>query len=365
MKGGRSPAGQTEAQLLREWLRRTAAGSTFALVRTGAAELRAAILSERPRARVVALLESASDLHAAERELETFHGRLSVRLASESAIPGEEPDLVVLRSSGFEGRSALEADMRAAHDALPLGGSVLVVTHQKRGAARQLDTLRSIFGNGEIVRRGGGGFRLLHATRARSGTVAAPAETSSVFEDTVRGKTFVFQTAPSVFSRSRLDRGTRSLLEHLPPDLRGEVLDLGCGYGPIGIVIASCFAGTRVTMVDVSVRAVELAAANARINGVSDRTEAFASDGLRTVPERRFDTVVTHFPLHVPRHDLVRLLRESHGRLTKGGRLYGVGLRPYDVTSAVHDVFGNVRTVAEIPPAESDAGYRVIEAEKT
>lgn len=366
---GRSlPGGGKEAELLREWLRR-AGDIDLAVVRGTATGLIATLLEERPRAQVIAVVDTATDRDS----LRTSYPRLTVRLSSTlDVLETGSPGLVVLRSSGFEGRHTLNAEIGEAAARLRPGGRVLLASHLKRGANRQLEDIRRVFGNGEIVRRGGGGFRLLSATRVETSAaldateVRSPQEEAHIaFDEFVLGRHFAFRTASTVFSKDRLDRGTRLLLEHLPPDLGLRILDLGCGCGAIGVVVASCHGEASVTMVDVSLRAVELARMNAVLNGVGDRATALVSDGARELAsDARFDTVLTHFPLHIPRGDLARILTESRDRLVDGGRLFGVALRPYNVAAVVHDVFGNVKTIVETPATDVDAGYRVIEAVK-
>src|SRR5437762_6022252 len=85
---------------------------------------------------------------------------------------------------------------------------------------------------------------------------------------TIRGRPFVFQTDAGVFSREGLDRGTELLLEAIEVGPCESILDLGCGYGVIGIVAAHLSEGGRVVLTDVNERAVALAKANVNANGI-------------------------------------------------------------------------------------------------
>ena len=87
---------------------------------------------------------------------------------------------------------------------------------------------------------------------------------------TYRGHTLVFDTDSGVFSRTELDRGTEVLLDALPEELFGRVLDMGCGWGVMGVAVAKHWPGTQITMADINQRACSLAEENARKNGVSD-----------------------------------------------------------------------------------------------
>ena len=99
-------------------------------------------------------------------------------------------------------------------------------------------------------------------------------------EFTYRGIRLTFRTDAGVFSRGEVDTGTRVLLEALPEEMHGEILDLGCGWGVIGISIARKWPEVRVTMADVNTRALELSRENAKRN----RAEVKHSGGRRLTP---------------------------------------------------------------------------------
>ena len=103
---------------------------------------------------------------------------------------------------------------------------------------------------------------------------SASKEVGCVFS--YHGTQLRFQTDAGVFSKGELDQGTRLLLDALPA-LRGDVLDLGCGWGAIGIAVARLCPEARVTMVDVNLRALDLARRNAEANGV--QVSCLESDG--------------------------------------------------------------------------------------
>ncbi len=134
-----------------------------------------------------------------------------------------------------------------------------------------------------------------------------------------RGTALRFRTDAGVFSRGELDPGTRLLLDALP-EMRGEVLDLGCGWGAIGVSLARAMPETRVTMADVNLRALELAAGNARDNGV--RCETVESDGFAALEGRLFDAVVTNPPIRAGKQVIYRMFADAREHLKPGGALY-------------------------------------------
>ena len=169
---------------------------------------------------------------------------------------------------------------------------------------------------------------------------------------------YTLVTMPGVFSWDHLDAGTALLLDHLDVEPESDVLDVGCGYGIIGLAAAR--AGARAVLVDDNLLAVRCALASVRANGLDDRCEVLASNLTADVQDRRFDLVLSNPPFHqgvdVSTSVAVQLVREAHDVLRRGGRLRIVAnaFLPYD--RAMRDTFGNVHTVAE------NARYRVLEA---
>ena len=134
-----------------------------------------------------------------------------------------------------------------------------------------------------------------------------------------RGRSLQFMTDAGVFSRGELDQGTRLLIDELP-ELSGDVLDLGCGWGPIGVSIAKANPGCNVTMADVNRRALGLCVDNCKANGVT--AECIESDGMAAVMDRTFDTVVTNPPIRAGKQVIYKMFADAAARLNEGGVLY-------------------------------------------
>jgi 16S rRNA (guanine1207-N2)-methyltransferase len=186
-----------------------------------------------------------------------------------------------------------------------------------------------------------------------------------MFTAKVGGREFHFMTSPSLFSRERLDEGTRFLLETILPVRERRILDLGCGYGPLGIILAALKKDARVVLVDKDPRATRAALRNIELNGLVDRARVVLSDGCRELDRIEFDLIVSHFPLHVSSHQLTRILTEAREHTVLGGRVVGVALEAYDVRPLVSRVFGNVKTLARSTLETGDSTYRVVEATRT
>ncbi|HEV2440498.1 MAG TPA: class I SAM-dependent methyltransferase [bacterium] len=192
-------------------------------------------------------------------------------------------------------------------------------------------------------------------------TPAPPDEGRPARERTIRftdgGREYRFRTAAGVFSRGAVDRGTRLLLEAVDPAGAGTILDLGSGYGALGIVMAARAPGARVTLVDINPRATALAAANIRDNAVAN-AEARTGDGCAPVGDARFDLILINPPIRAGRAVVLRLLGEAHARLAPGGRFYLVARTSQGARTLARcmgEVFGRVREV------ERGGGFRVYE----
>ena len=117
-----------------------------------------------------------------------------------------------------------------------------------------------------------------------------------------------FYTDTSVFSKEKVDYGSKLLILSLPA-LSGEILDLGCGYGPIGISIARLNTKAQVTMVDINERAVELAVRNLERNQIKNAV-ALVSDGFQQI-NNQFNAIVTNPPIRAGKKVIYALFEQS------------------------------------------------------
>ncbi len=167
-------------------------------------------------------------------------------------------------------------------------------------------------------------------------------------------RTLTCQTDAGVFSREHLDPGSALLLSALPMDLRGRVLDLGCGWGPVGLCLAATRPDARIVCCDVNQRAVELAAANFAANGLA--ADCVVSDGLSDV-SGDFSLIATNPPIRAGKAVIFRLFAESRQRLTPGGALYAVIRKQQGAPSAL-SYLKTLFFTAEV--VKKSAGYWVI-----
>lgn len=174
-----------------------------------------------------------------------------------------------------------------------------------------------------------------------------------------RGHELTLETDSGVFSRTELDQGTRILINALPEELEGSVLDMGCGYGAIGIAIKQHWPQTTVTMADINERALGLAKLNALHNRVG--CETVASDGFMQLSGRRYDVVITNPPIRAGKAVIYRMFADAQAALHADGRLYLVIRKQQGAPSALN----YLRTLfARCAVIEKEKGFWVILCQK-
>ncbi len=145
---------------------------------------------------------------------------------------------------------------------------------------------------------------------------------------------FTFKTDNGVFSKGELDYGTYLLLSNvLKLDIKGRVLDLGCGYGAIGIIISK-LKNVKMLMVDVNKRALHLTKMNAKENGVI--VDIRESDGVSRIDDK-FDYIVTNPPIRVGKTKLYELINDALLHLNKDGELFLVIRKEQGAKSFIKD----------------------------
>ncbi|MCR8846699.1 class I SAM-dependent methyltransferase [Paenibacillus sp. SC116] len=179
----------------------------------------------------------------------------------------------------------------------------------------------------------------------------------------LRGISLRLWSDAGVFSKGSVDYGSRVLIEHMEIAANSQVLDVGCGYGPIGLMAAKLNPNGHVTMVDVNERALTLAQENARLNGLSNVTIQ-ESDGLNELVGKGYDVILTNPPIRAGKDVVHRIFEQSYHQLNKGGNLWIVIQKKQGAPSAVErlkDLFGedSVEEVAK------DKGYRIYRAIKS
>ena len=173
-----------------------------------------------------------------------------------------------------------------------------------------------------------------------------------------RGIRLSFQTDAGVFSKGEVDTGTDLLLKALPEEMGGEILDLGCGWGVIGISVARRWPDAKVTMADINQRALALSRENAKRN----RAEVVCaeSDGMTAFEGKMFDTVITNPPIRAGKQVIYKMFADAAKCLKPGGALYLVIRKQQGAESCMKylgTIFGSVEKI------DKSGGFWVIRAE--
>ena len=170
-----------------------------------------------------------------------------------------------------------------------------------------------------------------------------------VLDADLPGARLRLHTTWGLFSPREVDAGSRLLLEYLKVREDEHALDLGCGYGPLGLAIARQAPAGRVHLIDRDFVAIDYARENARRNGL-DNVEVYLSNGFGAVaPDLSLSLVVSNLPAKVG-NELFRLIfHDAHARLEPGGRIVVVtinGLRDF-VKREFTSTFGNARKLKQ------------------
>ena len=171
------------------------------------------------------------------------------------------------------------------------------------------------------------------------------------------GQRLTFLTDAGVFSKKMIDYGSRVLLSVLDFEAGERVLDVGCGYGPLGLSLVKAY-GVAATMVDINQRALDLAQQNAERNQVS--AHIFQSNVYENV-SGIFDHIISNPPIRAGKQVVHEVISGSYEHLTEGGDLTLVIQKKQGAPSAkskMEDVFGNCEIV------KKDKGYYILRSEK-
>ena len=175
----------------------------------------------------------------------------------------------------------------------------------------------------------------------------------------LRGINMRFITDNGVFSKRTVDYGSRVLINAINNEMfpAGPLLDMGCGYGPIGLSLAAT-TDRQVTMVDVNERALDLAKRNAKLNHINN-VNIFASDVYSNI-DSKFAGIITNPPIRAGKKVVDQILMQAKDYLLPGGRILAVIQKKQGAPSAkklLATTFGNVEII------KRDKGYYVLSSQ--
>ncbi len=173
-----------------------------------------------------------------------------------------------------------------------------------------------------------------------------------------RNKKYSVYSDNGVFSKDRFDYGTRVLLDSIDIDnLSGNILDLGCGIGVVGIILGTINKNINIDMVDINERAINLTKENLNLNNI--KNNVFVSDVYSNV-NNKYDYIITNPPIRAGKDTIRKFLLGGYDYLNDNGILYFVMRKDHGVksmTKELNDLF-NTNII------KRDKGFYVIECKK-
>ena len=162
---------------------------------------------------------------------------------------------------------------------------------------------------------------------------------------TLRGTQYTFHTSSGIFSKKRIDMGTRFLIQKMQIEPDDDILDLGSGYGPLGIVAATLAPEGHTVLTDVNKRAVGLSKSNIKENRLRN-AEARKGEFYEPVKGEKFDVILCNLPMSAGLVVVYKIIRESADYLNPGGSLQVVVRKGHPrIGAEMEKLYGNL----EIP----------------
>ena len=173
---------------------------------------------------------------------------------------------------------------------------------------------------------------------------------------------FVFESCDDVFSKNQVDYGTYVLLKTIQKkvNLIGDCLDIGCGYGVIGIVLSKIFTKTKFALSDVNPTAVNLSKTNVQKNSIKNIDSVILSNAYQNI-DKTFDYIISNPPIKAGKKVLLDILLGSYDKLNDNGKLIFVIKKKFGEDSIKKQLQSIFKTVEII---NRDSGYYILQATK-
>jgi 16S rRNA (guanine1207-N2)-methyltransferase len=255
-----------------------------------------------------------------------------------------------------KGRSIARRWLLQTYQALVPGGSIFIAGSNQAGIQSAIKDAHELFRNERILAYKKGNRIAQCIKEQEYSTYPAWAHTKGIapvtwveFSVAINDSSYLIRSLPGVFSFDHLDPGTEMLLNATKIPRGGKVLDVGCGYGIIGLYAATHEA-LHVDMVDSDLLAITSSIETLAINHIANASVHFG-DLLSAVKGREYDVIISNPPFHaghgVDYQASLALIRQAHHALRQGGQLVIVANRfiPYD--HLIGEIFGNISCLEE------------------
>jgi len=179
-------------------------------------------------------------------------------------------------------------------------------------------------------------------------------------ELSLQGTNLTLITDRGVFSNKEIDEGSIVLLKSIIKtiDVKGNILDVGCGYGTLGLYLAKRYPTTKVTLFDINERAVSLTRENIKNNHLTN-AHVYVDSDYQALPKQTFNLIVINPPIHAGKKVYYPLLSEARDYLTDGGVLMFVIRKAHGAKSAAKYVSEYYTNVTQV---QKDAGFYIYHA---
>lgn len=261
-------------------------------------------------------------------------------------------DCVLYEPDRFVSKAVIKKTVTVVANQLQINGDLYFITHKKMGAESFIRLLSEMFGDESttIQGKGFGGYRIIKCHKQRE--LSAIEDISKEISFTIFDREITVFTEPSLFSKDDLDVGTRLLLEttfEKFSQINGKLLDVGCGWGAIGLITALTNPNLEATLIDIDPHAVELSVKNAQKLGLLERINAIVTNNIARDIHDEFEIAISNPPFHVETNVLIDLFKSVHSKLRKGAVCYIVVEKTYliKLENVLKEVFGNVTSVVE------------------
>lgn len=182
------------------------------------------------------------------------------------------------------------------------------------------------------------------------------------FKTKIFDQEFVFKSCDDIFSKDRVDYGTKVLIETVAKNfnITGSVLDMGCGYGVIGIALSKLFKNAQFILCDINKTAVELSLENVKTNGVNNITEILVSNAYENI-SKSFDYIITNPPIKAGKKNLLTILDGAYKHLNSGGKLVFVIKKKHGEDSIKKHL---EMLYSQVEILKRDSGYYILSCTK-
>ena len=270
---------------------------------------------------------------------------------SPSVVAGPFFDVVLYAPARWEAKARVFELIDAAFGKMAMHGRFLLAGRRNAGVESYRNRLEAVFGRVETA-TSKSGFRVYRSTKGSHEPGAHPVHPAHGFEVAdLPGGPCTFEARAGVFSSRGLDPGARILIEAVDVKADDRALDLGCGYGAIGI--AASKRAREVRLLESDLLAVRCARRNVARNGLANARVSL-SDGFEAVPGRVFDLILCNAPTHEGAATARQFVQGAARHLEPKGRFAVVAMRPGLYLKQMKRVFNTVDHVV------SRNGYTVL-----